>query len=64
MGVKEELAAKWQAEIDVLEERATFWETGGLRAHFNGVDVTHEQAPMLRRHADALREALDILRID
>ncbi len=61
MKFKEEMAAKWRAEIEELEKRADYWETGELRAYFNGEEVTDEQAPMLRRHAAALREALAML---
>lgn len=64
MKFKEEMAARWRAEIDELEKRAVHWESGSLRANANGVDVTDEQAPMLRRHAAALREALAMLEGD
>lgn len=64
MKFKEEMAAKWRAEIEELEKRAIYWETGGLRAYANGEEVTHEQAPMLRRHAAAVREALVMLESD
>ncbi len=64
MSVKEELAAKWRAEIEELETRAAHWETGKLRAYADGSDVTAEQAAMLRRSAGGLREALAILEMD
>lgn len=55
------MAAKWQTQLDELENRAEYWETGKLRAYTNGVEVTDEQAPMLRRHAEALREAIAMI---
>jgi hypothetical protein len=61
---KDELAAKWRAEIEELEERAGCWETGKLRAFANGVEVTAEKGPMLLRHAAAVREALAMLESD
>ncbi len=61
MSLKSEMAAKWRAEVEALDERARHWETGKLRAYMDGVDVTEEQAPMLRRHADALREAVALI---
>lgn len=64
MKFKEEMAAKWRAEIEELEKRAAYWETGKLRAFANGVEVTDEQGPMLRRHAAAVREALSMLESD
>jgi hypothetical protein len=57
----EHMAAKWRTELDELEKRAEYWETGKLRAYENGVEVTDEQAPMLRRHAEALREAIAMI---
>lgn len=64
MKFKEEMAAKWRAEADALEKRAAYWETGELRAYMNDIDVTADQAPMLRRHAAAVREALAMLEAD
>jgi hypothetical protein len=61
VSLNRELAAKWLVEVEQLEERAAYWETGKLRAYENDVDVTNEQAPMLRRNAQALREAIVIL---
>ena len=61
MNFSEHMAAKWRGEVNELEECANYWETGKLRAYANGADVTDEQAPMLRRHAAALRESIAMI---
>ncbi|WP_230630727.1 hypothetical protein [Sphingomonas sp. Leaf37] len=64
MAYKDDLAAEWRRQIEQLDKSIAAWEAGPLKAWHNGVDVTSEQAPMLRRHQQALRDALEILEME